>query len=219
MSLVATRLQKLAQQAVRGRQIVFCLGGPGSGKGSVCEKLAARHEHYGWATLSVGELLRRAATDDDALRRGEIVPPERSASLLLNELVKMKNDVKVAIIDGFPRNLNAALLWDRLLPNANTCALLLSVHESTLRKRLVFRGRMDDNSDTVDKRIELHKKLAPQLFDYLAADGRAVEVDGNGTIDEVVRDVEYVLSKPPFSLDVDVVNSQVISQHISNIAR
>lgn len=200
-------LEIFAQTAVAGRRLVFCLGAPGSGKGSICEKLAQRHRHRGWATLSAGELLRRAAVDDDALRRGEIVPPERSTHVLLSELSEMKNNEKVVIIDGFPRDLNAARLWDRILPQENTCAVVLAVRESELRKRLGRRGRMDDHSDTIKRRIELHNKVAPPLLDYLDAEGRAVEVDGNGNIDDVVRKVELVLLKPPFQLDFDIANA------------
>ncbi len=196
-------LEHLARKAVANRRVLFCLGPPGSGKGSICEKLAQRHAHRGWTTLSAGQLLRRAAIDDDVLRRGEIVPPERSAQVLLSELCEMKDDVKVAIIDGFPRDLSAALLWDRILPNENTCAVVLAVHEDALRQRLGRRGRMDDHLDTINRRIELHKQVAPPLLGYLATEGRAVEVDGNGPIDDVVRDVELVLSKPPFELEVN----------------
>lgn len=54
-------------------------GGPGSGKGTQCEKLA---EKYGFTHLSTGELLRRELTSEsersklirDVMERGDLVP-------------------------------------------------------------------------------------------------------------------------------------------------
>ena len=48
-------------------RVVFVLGGPGSGKGTMCGKIV---EKYGWVHLSAGDLLR-AERKDPSSKNGE----------------------------------------------------------------------------------------------------------------------------------------------------
>lgn len=47
---------------LEGKEIVFVLGGPGSGKGTQCERIV---EKYGFTHLSSGELLRQEVSGLD----------------------------------------------------------------------------------------------------------------------------------------------------------
>ena len=66
-------------------RVLFCLGGPGAGKGTQCARL--EHE-FGWAHVSAGELLRAARAGGseesrviaDCLDRGAIVPVADAAA-------------------------------------------------------------------------------------------------------------------------------------------
>merc|ERR1712168_1114538 len=66
-------------EALKGANIIFVLGGPGSGKGTQCEKIV---EKYGFCHLSTGDLLReevnsgteRANELTAIMKRGELVP-------------------------------------------------------------------------------------------------------------------------------------------------
>lgn len=72
--------------------ITFFQGGPGSGKGTQCEKLV---EKYGFTHLSTGELLRNelASTSErsklirDIMERGDLVPSVSNVRKLLPSLV------------------------------------------------------------------------------------------------------------------------------------
>lgn len=63
-------------------RVVFVLGGPGSGKGTMCAKIV---DKYGWVHLSAGDLLRAERKDptskngeliNDFIKEGKIVPVE-----------------------------------------------------------------------------------------------------------------------------------------------
>ena len=67
--------------------VILVLGGPGSGKDTQCEKLAAK---YGCAHLSAVDLLRAAVTSaspkgqmiSDMIRSGQIVPAQETLNLI-----------------------------------------------------------------------------------------------------------------------------------------
>jgi UMP-CMP kinase len=66
---------------VTGTQVVFVLGGPGSGKGTQCASIVRQ---YGYVHLSAGDLLREERSSGSALaemintciKEGRIVPGE-----------------------------------------------------------------------------------------------------------------------------------------------
>ena len=67
--------------------VVFVIGGPGSGKGTMCELAESQ---LGWTHLSIGDLLRAeqeaggpaAATIEALLKDGQLVPNEITLTLL-----------------------------------------------------------------------------------------------------------------------------------------
>lgn len=69
------------------RNVVFVLGGPGAGKGTMCE---LAEKQLGWTHLSAGDLLRaeKASGSPDAdlineyITEGKIVPVEITVKLL-----------------------------------------------------------------------------------------------------------------------------------------
>ena len=64
---------------LKNSRIIFVLGGPGSGKGTQCEKIV---EKYGFTHLSSGDLLREEVASGSArgkklteiMEKGELVP-------------------------------------------------------------------------------------------------------------------------------------------------
>ncbi|CAM9945672.1 unnamed protein product, partial [Sphacelaria rigidula] len=88
--------------------VIFVLGGPGSGKGTQCERLATE---YGYVHLSAGELLRQERESgskdgqliDEYIREGRIVPVAISLGLL-QRAMKASGPFSRFLIDGFPRN-------------------------------------------------------------------------------------------------------------------
>ncbi len=91
------------------RQIVFFLGGPGSGKGTQSALLT---KNMGFVYLCAGDELRKERNTpgsefgdiiESKIKNGEIVPSEITVSLLRKAMMKAEKD-KLFLIDGFPRN-------------------------------------------------------------------------------------------------------------------
>lgn len=99
-------------------RVIFCLGGPGAGKGTQCERL---EREFGFVHLSAGQLLRSERESGSAdgeliesyLSEGKIVPVALSLGLLRREM-ESRNSTRF-IIDGFPRNQDNLDGWNELM--------------------------------------------------------------------------------------------------------
>ncbi|CAG8817643.1 30940_t:CDS:2 [Gigaspora margarita] len=99
-------------RAPEGTIVIFVLGGPGSGKGTQCNKIV---EDFGFVHLSAGDLLREEqrnpnSKDGDLIKSyikdGQIVPMEITVKLLSKKMQESKSNI--FLIDGFPRKLDQA---------------------------------------------------------------------------------------------------------------
>jgi len=112
--------------------VVFVLGGPGSGKGTQCQQIV---KELGWVHLSAGDLLRaeeQSGSDvgnmiGQYIREGKLVPGECIFQALKNAMEKEGWAQKQFLIDGFPRNMDSLAAWntgfgDKV--NMKFCALL-----------------------------------------------------------------------------------------------
>jgi Adenylate kinase len=94
-------------------------GGPGTGKGTQCEKLV---KEWDFVHLSSGDLLRaerdREGSQHGAaikrfIQKGELVPTEITIELLQNAIQEhIKKDRRKFLIDGFPRKMDQVLAFE-----------------------------------------------------------------------------------------------------------
>ena len=174
-------------------EVVFVLGGPGSGKGTQCEKIVAE---FGYTHLSAGDLLRaevaRGSADgqmiDGMIRNGQIVPVEVTLNLLKRAMDKNHGQGNKFLIDGFPRAIDQATAFEE---QVGPCAftLFLDCPEAVMRERLLERGktsgRVDDNEKAIVKRFRTYLEQSKPVIDRYAEKGLVAEVSSVGTPDEV----------------------------------
>jgi adenylate kinase len=97
--------------------IVFVLGGPGSGKGTQCVKLA---QEFGLIHLSTGDLLREEVNNQSdigqqaagLMKEGKMVPSELLIEILRDRVSKNLKS-KGFLIDGFPRSMEQVHLFEQ----------------------------------------------------------------------------------------------------------
>ena len=147
------------------------LGAPGAGKGTQAELLSATNSYL---HLSTGELLRKEIEMNtklgiqvkDILNRGELVSDKIVLEIVRKNLDK---DNKGWILDGYPRNLSQANSLNDVLIAINQpleVVFYLDIPEDVLIKRLLLRGRKDDNEETIRTRLNIYKKTTQPLIDY-----------------------------------------------------
>ena len=172
-------------------RLIF-LGPPGAGKGTqaavIAEKLAIPH-------ISTGEILRGAIAEKTPLGvkaksyvdNGDLVPDDLILDLV-EERLNQKDTKDGWILDGFPRNVSQAEFLDTLLEKLNQACdyvLNLDVKDNVLIKRLLERGRKDDNEETITNRLEVYRQQTAPLIEYYQNHGILKGVNGDATEEEV----------------------------------
>lgn len=127
------------------RNIIF-IAPPAAGKGTISEKLI---DKYGYKHISTGNILRDMASRNDEfghslkemLSSGKLVPDEIVYETLKRRL--LMNDLDDGyILDGFPRNLNQASEYDKILKEVGKelgVVIYLDTPKDILEKRIVGR--------------------------------------------------------------------------------
>src|SRR6056297_431292 len=133
-------------------RVVF-FGPPGAGKGTQCKQLTQR---YRIPHLSTGEMLR-ATKGDSSLGRlvssyidgGRLAPDLLVMRILIKRLRQSDCDAGY-LLDGFPRTVNQAEMFDRHLADQGTRldrVLSLEVDQETLVDRLLERATRENRAD------------------------------------------------------------------------
>lgn len=179
--------------------VVFVLGGPGSGKGTQCANIINdfKYEH-----LSAGDLLReeRASGSENGdliesyIKEGKIVPVEITIKLLENAMVKSdKNDF---LIDGFPRNKDNLDGWNKLMEGKANVKFVLyfDCPEQTCIDRAMARGaagsgRTDDNMDSLRLRFKTYYDSTMPIINQFEGQGLVQKIDATQAPEDVYKKV------------------------------
>lgn len=180
-------------------EIIFVLGGPGSGKGTQCERLVRDYHYY---HISVGDVLRDEVKSgseegkklDELMKEAKLVSDELVVGLLKKKINTAK--AQKYLIDGFPRNISQAKLLERELKEMD---LILNLHvdEHILVERLLERsktsGRADDNKETIVKRIHTFHNETEPVIEYYKKFGKIKHIDSARSIDDVYASVRKAI--------------------------
>lgn len=190
-------------QPLYHKNIVFVLGGPGSGKGTQCAKLA---REFNLVHLSTGDLLRDQVQQkteigliaSDLMKQGQMVP-----SSILMDMLRMKLEENFNangfLIDGFPRSMDQALEFEQLI---GPCRAVLAYKCSldTLQSRLLERGktsgRTDDNMESIQKRFNTFKEQSEPVIEYYKAKGKCTEIKSESSVDSVYEESRKMFIAP-----------------------
>ncbi|KAL7546757.1 hypothetical protein ACHAWF_010089 [Thalassiosira exigua] len=157
----------------RPARIILVVGGPGSGKGLLSERLV---KECGVVHLSSGDLLRaevEAGTylgrqADEIMRRGGLVPSAIIVALMQKRM--RDHPGKRVLLDGFPRSAENAKDLVTLCGRPEL-ALHLDCDDCILIERILKRGesgaRADDNIGTALQRIRTYHKYHRLTLDFL----------------------------------------------------
>ncbi|MDF1739745.1 MAG: nucleoside monophosphate kinase [Verrucomicrobiales bacterium] len=170
--------------------VVFVLGGPGAGKGTMCELAESQ---LGWVHLSMGDMLREecerggpdAATIESCITAGKLVPDEIMLGLLRSGMERItrttgKNNF---LLDGFPRSPSNLEAWhetfgsEKELPKMLYFECPYEVLEKRILGRAKWTGRSDDNIESIKLRFDTFKAETLPIVDLFKKQSKCVEVD------------------------------------------
>jgi adenylate kinase len=188
---------------LKNAKIVFVLGGPGSGKGTQCDKIVAK---YGYTHLSTGDLLRDEVASGSArgkeltaiMERGDLVPLDTVLGLLRDAMLKKASVSKGFLIDGYPRELDQGKKFEADVAVVST-VLYFEVADETMKARLLHRaktsGRVDDNEETIVKRLKTFHAHTTPVIGYYEKQNKVCKIVAEGTVDEIFAKVVAHLDK------------------------
>lgn len=170
--------------------VVFVLGGPGTGKGTMCELAESQ---LGWTHLSTGELLRAelqaggpaAGTIEEFMAAGKLVPNEITVTLLKASMERIVRTTgkRNFLLDGFPRSLDNLEAWYEIFGREDELPKMLyfecpyPVLEQRILGRAPYSGRSDDNLESVKLRFDTFKAETLPTVEIFKQQSKCVRID------------------------------------------
>lgn len=180
---------------------LIILGRPGSGKGTQADLL---EEKFGLEHISTGQLLRERAKDRDfvgtklheIMDTGKLVPTPLVFQLWMPALEALhdnKEKLNGVLFDGSPRKLYEARMLTEVLEfyewEGNVKALNIEISPKESMKRLLKRGRHDDDRDDIQRRLDWFGKEVMLVLDFYRKRGLLIDINGEQSIEDVHREV------------------------------
>ena len=175
----------------------------GSGKGTQAKKLAAE---FGYHIFETGGELRAIAASGTELGNsvksyidaGNLAPHE-IVMQVVREAVAAYGKEKI-LFDGIPRDRVQMKDFDQVIAEAGRefrCLQIVADPELCIRRilaRAKTQGRIDDqNEDSIRRRMQLFQDKTMPVIETYRAQGKMVDTDGEGTVEEVYGRVKGAL--------------------------
>lgn len=190
---------------ILGAMDLVLFGIQGSGKGTQAKRLAQERDYV---IFEAGGELRNIAASKTPLgekvasfiHQGNLVPFDIIMEVVRHFVEAEPKEQKI-LFDGIPRDIDQMHAFDELMRSLHRefACLQILVNEEEAVLRILGRAkeqrRADDaNEETIRRRMALfHEKTEPVIRRY-AEKGKLIEVEGDGTMDEVYRRVERAIS-------------------------
>jgi len=175
--------------------MIIFMGVAGSGK-SIQGRMLADELALPW--LSTGEFLRMLVAGD---KRRDMVAGkllgDKEIINLVQKIFHMIDSTQEFVLDGFPRTTAQA---DWLLSQVKhgqlkvTAVIHLTASEEAVMKRLLNRGRQDDNETAVRERFREYEQAALPIIQHFRDAGVPVyDINGEQTVEAVHADIQAAI--------------------------
>lgn len=172
--------------------IIFVLGGPGSGKGTQCEKLAQK---YGFTHLSVEDLIQNETASEgnknfrDIRESGEFISGDMVIEFLKEAIPANTENSKGFLIDGYPQEMQQGEQFENQIGEPSL-VLCMDCSSKTMSSRLLKKSQcLEDNAEAIMKRIETYYKTAEPLIAYYENRIPFFKINAEGTPEEVFLEI------------------------------
>ena len=174
---------------------IIIAGIQASGKGTQSQKIS---ELLGIQHLSTGELLRKHLDAGSELVNGYTQEDINAGKLAPIEVIDrvMSHELNVSdnfILDGFPRSGQQLRLMEDAVSDIDM-VIYLDVDDLTATKRMLDRGRGDDNEEGIKQRIKsYYSETYPLIFEHLINYSNFYVIDGTQSEEDVFNDIKIAI--------------------------
>ena len=175
------------------------LGPPGAGKGTQASVISKSNDYL---HLSTGELLRYEV-DKKTILGIQIKEIINSGNLVDDEIVLeiVKQNLALSkqgwILDGYPRNISQADSLTKVLEEIYQpleTVFYLNVDDEILVKRLINRGRKDDDEKIIRTRLDIYKETTQPLISYYKNLKILEYIDGDRDLKTISDDIKQKMA-------------------------
>ncbi|MBI1971326.1 MAG: nucleoside monophosphate kinase [Candidatus Wildermuthbacteria bacterium] len=181
-------------------KFIILLGKSGSGKGTQAILLKTKF-HLGH--INSGALLRARARRKDfignglakIMARGALIPTPLVFHLWLHTLEQFRKQKKFhgAIFEGSPRKLYEANMLQETLEfygwSSNIVVLYIKISDREAMKRLLNRGRHDDEGHAIKNRLVWFRKEVRPVIEFYRKKKELVEINGEQPVEKVFKEI------------------------------
>jgi adenylate kinase len=152
--------------------MIILTGVAGAGK-SMQGKIFADEHGYAW--ISTGEILRVLVTGKrrQEMLEGKLLSDEE-VTTILDTVLNLIETNQEFVLDGFPRTIpQTNWLLDQIHEGRFklTAVINLDASEEVVKRRLMTRGRQDDNEEAIAKRFNEYRTVTLPILEHLKTEG------------------------------------------------
>lgn len=196
------------ENLLKNKLTIVVLGRSGSGKGTqaalIVKRLGGKKKVV---RLETGRFFREFAKNyknptaefaEELLKKGKLFPGWFPAFVWLKELIERGSAAKHWVMDGAPRRVWEAELVDEVMIDHKRPLSICIYVDTDMKeaiKRLLLRGRSDDNIKAIRNRMKFFNGEVLKVIDYYQKRGRLIRVNGNLSPEDVWQEIAKNLKK------------------------
>ncbi|KAK1658960.1 P-loop containing nucleoside triphosphate hydrolase protein, partial [Colletotrichum godetiae] len=201
--------------------VISIVGRPGSGTGTQCHLLS---QEFDLSHISTGDVLREEMERGEKSPRADIVranivranivranivranivranmlagtigPIAITTAVLKDRVTKMmESGIRVFILDGFPRSIEQRTYFQTVIAPI-TSLLLLQCSPETSHRRLLPRGRFDDQAQGIRNRLVTFETITSLVVDEFRKHKRLTVIDAEQSVEEVYEKLVTIVT-------------------------
>jgi len=172
---------------------ILVTGPQGSGKTTHSKLLSERLQI---PLIDTGNMLRNLAetnTSDgrrikEQLDKGNLAPDD-IVGKIVQARVSQEDCKSGFVMDGYPRSLEQLQVFDPGYDHV----FYLDISDREVTQRLLERGRVDDTTELIARRLDLYHERTEPVLDYYQDLDILTRVNGSGSIEEVEKRIQEAL--------------------------